>query len=79
MGDSESMQPESRLDFDLAAAVIAIGAEACFLPDIPQAVFKRLVELGMARMRADEWELTAAGKKILEACAESDDDIPGLV
>ena len=64
---------------DLAAGMIAIGAEACFLDDLSPAVFRRLVELKMARMKDGEWELTAAGKKILEACAESDDDIPGLV
>ena len=60
----ENMKPTHN---DLAAGMIAIGAEACFLDDIPQAVFKRLVELGMARMKADEWVLTATGKKILEA------------
>ena len=50
---------------ELAAGIIAIGAEPSTIEDVGNLTIHRLAELGLAQWCNGQWELTAAGAKLL--------------
>jgi len=62
---------------NICALIIAIGVEACGLPDVDDSTFLRLAELGLARFNSGAWELTPDGAKLLPILMDGN-DIPAL-